>query len=276
MGLIGNRTILDRLPLSQVGGTLASDIRSVDNWHCRTQVNAKEAVPRGYYRGWILPQAPGGLSFYDLGATIQQSQLAGGLNGSSAILGTAILTSAAGLIMSAVAAIVGATNFNTNISGRLLASATLAGQGNISGSLGALANAIAAINATSTTAVDFTAKGGFGADIKSYSDLTPQGLANAVWNALASSFNESGTMGNKLNSASAAGDPWGAILPGAYADGEAGKILSQIQVLVDELHKVRGLNSATPSVITTSSITAGDIEVAITGDGINTSTFTRV
>lgn len=275
MGLIGNRTILDRLPLYQIGGTLASDIRSVQNWHCRTQADFAEAIPSGYTEGWLLPQVAGGMSVYSLGEVNSTTNLAGGLNATSAIIGESTMTSTAGLIVSAVAAILGSSNFNTDISGRLLASATLAGQGNISASLGALANAIAAINATSTTAVDFTAKGDFGADIKSYSDLSPQGLANAVWNALASSFNESGTMGNKLNSASAAGDPWGALLPGTYADGEAGKILSQIQVLVDELHKVRGLGSV-PSVITTNSITAGDIEIAITGDGVNSSTLTRV
>lgn len=46
-------------------------------------------------------------------------------------------------------------------------------------------------------------------------------------------------------------------------------------MLLDELHKVRGLDALNPSVITTSSIVSGDIEIAITGDGINTSTFTR-
>ena len=61
--------------------------------------------------------------------------------------------------------------------------------------------------------------------------LTPAQIASAVWKAVSSENNDSGTMGNKLNSASAAGDPWTAEMPGSYADGSAGSViyfLSQI------------------------------------------------
>lgn len=54
--------------------------------------------------------------------------------------------------------------------------------------------------------------------------LSPEGLARAVWSALATDYNVSGTMGYKLNSASAAGDPWTAD-PTAYAAGTAGASL---------------------------------------------------
>jgi hypothetical protein len=58
-----------------------------------------------------------------------------------------------------------------------------------------------------------------------YTELSPQSLAAAVWDALSTEFNVPGTMGNKLNSASAAGDPWTADLPGTYPEGSAGFIL---------------------------------------------------
>lgn len=64
-----------------------------------------------------------------------------------------------------------------------------------------------------------------------------------------SSDNDAGTMGNKMNSAASAGDPWSTLLPGSYGDGEAGKILAQIQTLVDELHKIQGLKSGDPMTI---------------------------
>ena len=41
-----------------------------------------------------------------------------------------------------------------------------------------------------------------------FTELSPEGLAAAVWNSLAANFNELGTMGNKLNTASSGGDPW--------------------------------------------------------------------
>ena len=64
MGLIGNRTLLDRLPLYQIGGTLASDIRSVQNWHCKENDDYLSSVPSGYFAGgaWILPQVAGDIA----------------------------------------------------------------------------------------------------------------------------------------------------------------------------------------------------------------------
>lgn len=50
-------------------------------------------------------------------------------------------------------------------------------------------------------------------------------LAAAVWNAVASAFNTAGSMGEQLNAASSAGDPWATALPGAYAAGQAGQIV---------------------------------------------------
>ena len=71
-----------------------------------------------------------------------------------------------------------------------------------------------------------------GADITSVGDLvTAQSCAQAVWNAIAAAYNTSGTMGNKMNSASAAGDPWTIELPGTYTDESAGAILSKLEKL---------------------------------------------
>jgi hypothetical protein len=62
--------------------------------------------------------------------------------------------------------------------------------------------------------------------------LSPQSLAAAVWQALSAEYNDAGTMGNKLNSAASAGDPWSTALPGSYGAGEAGYILGN-QVLTE-------------------------------------------
>jgi hypothetical protein len=74
--------------------------------------------------------------------------------------------------------------------------------------------------------------------------LTPTGIANAVWNAIAASLNASGSMGEKMNAAGAAGDPWLTELPGAYAAGSAGDIIGNqipaIKTLADFLSHIEG------------------------------------
>lgn len=50
-------------------------------------------------------------------------------------------------------------------------------------------------------------------------------VASAAWDATATSYNTAGTMGNKLNSAASAGDPWTTALPGSYTAGSAGYIV---------------------------------------------------
>lgn len=282
MGLIGNRVILDKLPVAQVGGLFSADIRTQQNWHVRENADQKSSIPNGYNAGgaWLLPQQPGGLSlFYSANgnSNVVFANVAGGLNGSSSIQGDGdIVFAQAGLIVSAVAAILATSNLSSSIRGVLTASATLAGQGNVVAALGALASAVAAITGNSPVSCSFRANGSMAATIKSFGDLSPEGLAAAVWNSLAASFNTAGTMGNKVNSAASAGDPWGTVLPASYVGSEAGNILAQIKTLITELHTLRGLDASNPSTATPSSIIAGDIEIAITGDGENSTTMTRV
>jgi hypothetical protein len=55
--------------------------------------------------------------------------------------------------------------------------------------------------------------------------LDAAGVAAAVWDAVASSYDDASSMGALLNDAGAAGDPWDTALPGAYTSGKAGYIL---------------------------------------------------
>jgi hypothetical protein len=49
------------------------------------------------------------------------------------------------------------------------------------------------------------ATGNLSGDITPFTELSPQNLAAAVWETIAADFNETGTMGNKLNLASSGG-----------------------------------------------------------------------
>ena len=52
--------------------------------------------------------------------------------------------------------------------------------------------------------------------------------------------------------------------------------LAELQLKVDELHKIGGLDPLNPATTTTIDIIAGDISIDITGDGETSTTFTRV
>lgn len=64
-------------------------------------------------------------------------------------------------------------------------------------------------------------------DITSETPLSPSALASAVWNSLAADFNVSGTMGNKLNGAGSAGDPWTTDLDSYTTPGTAGALMKK-------------------------------------------------
>jgi hypothetical protein len=53
------------------------------------------------------------------------------------------------------------------------------------------------------------------------------------------------------------------------------QILSTMNSLVDELHKLQGLDITNPLTVTQTQRTAGSIVQALTGDGLNTTTVTR-
>ena len=53
------------------------------------------------------------------------------------------------------------------------------------------------------------------------------------------------------------------------------QLLSTMNSLVDELHKLQGLDSTSPLTVTQSQRSAGSIVQALSGDGTNTTTVTR-
>lgn len=65
--------------------------------------------------------------------------------------------------------------------------------------------------------------------------LSPEGLANAVWSAPSVDNNEAGTMGEKLNDASAAGNPWSADLSANNTAGTFGWLVQKLLTLAQFL-----------------------------------------
>lgn len=205
------------------------------------------------------------------------TSLAKGLAAEASITASGdIVTANLSLIIQLAASLLGNCTVSASLVGKLEMAATLAASGDLTASLNLIAYCVSAITGTSSVTAGLRGETGLSADITSSSTLSPENLAAAVWNSIAASFNTAGTMGAKLNSAASAGDPWSTALPGSYASGEAGAILAKIQELVDELHKIQGLDSGNPMTVTPTSRDAGTISLQITGDGETSTTVTRI
>jgi len=186
-------------------------------------------LPSGYVdKGWMMPQKSGRISSRALGLTVNATATgAEGLGG----VGTSTISINASGLGGLIAGGVGTATLSITASGSIVA--TLGAVGESSFVIGAVADigALGGMVGTAPIHID--------ADMISYaighmvgtteeSGLTVNGIVNGVWNAIAANYNEPGTTGNKLNSASAAGDPWTADLPGSYPEGSAGFILGTL------------------------------------------------
>lgn len=232
--LIGNYSVLQKSPNRWLSGSSVSDNRANFNKSGQSknrffgyatvasQTN-KSALPNGYRStyAWQLALKAGGLASINnlIGdGEVTSGNLAGGLNAEALLSGSGVIFDAAlGLIASAVATLSGSGSISGDIVGKLEATADLAGSGDITGALGALADCVATLIGTGTLSSDVTAKAEMSADITPFTELSPEALAAAVWNAVATFFNTPGTMGEKLNDSGSASNPWATDIDGKTA-----------------------------------------------------------
>lgn len=200
--------------------------------------------------------------------------MAMGLAAESAITGSGDITSSLSLVIQLACDILASGDISASLVGKLEMAAALAGEGDLTSSLSLIAFVVSEVTGSGTVAGTFFGTASLAADITSSSTLSPESLAAAVWNSIAASFNTAGTMGNKMNSAASAGDPWSTTLPASYTGTQAGAILSEIERLVERLHRLGRLDPANPLTVTPTTMDAGDIHIDITGDGETSSTFT--
>jgi len=172
--------------------------------------------------------------------------------------------------------IIGTSDLTSSIIGNWNMIASVGGSGSLAADIEAVGNIISDLISSGTISLTSGAiPGDLSAIIESCSDLSPESLASAVWSALQTSINNPGTAGAALLAAGSAGDPWSTILPASYTGTQAGAILDRIQTLIDELHKIQGLDINNPMTVTHNSRTAGSIDLQITGDGVTTTTVSR-
>ena len=86
--------------------------------------------------------------------------------------------------------------------------------------------------------------------------LTPTGIANAVWAALASTHNAAGTMGEKLNDAGSAANPWTEIIEDSMSAAEVLRVIAaalagEVSGAGSGTETFKGLDGATNRIIST-------------------------
>lgn len=238
--LIGNYSVLAKHPGRDTGGGAIGLGMNRGDFNKTSQMrgvftNAKRERPSGIpdgYRppyGWMLPLKNGGMAAHTTiraSGTISASNLAGGLNAVAALTGTGDITNAnLGLIVSLVASLAGTGNLTAaNLNAAAALAASLTGAGDLTAAnIGALANLVAGLLGLGDVTGTMRADGHMAADITVTGDLlTSANVAASVWSALATANDDPGTMGEKVNNAASAGDPWGTAVPGSYVAGTAG------------------------------------------------------
>jgi hypothetical protein len=212
-GQIGNQ-----YPFRYFGGLQATSRQqfgrtALRNWFIGEHApDKKSGFPDGTLApgSWVLPQNAGAMASRNningTGTTI--SAITGVVNGQASLTGSGGITSAtAQLVISMVATLTGAgTIAAADLRGYLNAVANLTGSSSVTAAIGALAWASAAVSGSgSISSATPYATGMLAATIRGYSDLTPEGIRDQVWNAVLANFQESGSAGKALSTASSGG-----------------------------------------------------------------------
>ena len=238
MALIGNYSVLNKSCGFTLGGSTVSDTRanfSKSSANRNRHLGGYEqfnSTPSGYVAPhcWVLAKIGGGMATFRTiqgSGTISFGNLAGGLNAVAPLTGSGTISNAAlALIVSAVAALTGSGTLTASILGKLEAVADLAGSGDLAGALGALADMEADLTGTGALDAVLSALGGLSADITvTGSGLTTANVGEAVWAAVAALNNTPGTMGEKLNDAGSAGNPWATVIESGMTAEEILRVL---------------------------------------------------
>ena len=162
-------------------------------------------------------------------------------------------------VVQAIVAWSGSSAFSADLAGLSLMLASFTGSGTITlAALGRFAMLVALSGSgdldatafgTAHPSVALTGSGDLDALIRAFGDmsvdivvtgagLSTQSIANAVWAAVASANNDAGTMGEKLNDAGSAGNPWNTLI-------EAGLTAEQLLRIIAAA--VAGASSGAPN-----------------------------
>lgn len=199
-------------------------------------IDDKSGVPNGYNMGaLLLPLKAGGMSSYNFAQLVISSTNADAKLG-RALAGTSTMTLAVvnadldqiiAMIANGAATI---TVTAANLSAGVLIIATSSGQLSVNlAQLGGIIPTSATSSMTISPTVVMTALANMVAEAGGPTELSPEGLAQAVWSALIADYAaEAGTTGEALANAGSAGNPWDAVTAANNDPGTFGEYVQKL------------------------------------------------
>jgi len=241
------------IPFTQFGGVSMSsefpNFNGEENWPTifmgEGGFTDQTSMPDGNYPPvtWKMPLKAGAISARNklIGSSTFTASGNLGYQILASLSGSGTISNALGtLIIDLVASITGSgTISNADMQAFLFALADLTGSGDITDAdLEGIGELIAALEGAGVLVSTLTGEGELGASITAYGALTPEGIRDAIWGAAASSYNVSGTMGAKLNSAASGGVDYNALAEAVWdaevsgrTSVQAGNILEKAKLI---------------------------------------------
>lgn len=184
---------------------------------------------------WLMSIKGGGLAAFNGvgGAGDLAANLALGKDLTASLTGSGAISAASlSLIVAVASSLSGSSSLTASMRGAVQLAADLAGQGDISAALGLIAWCAADLSgAGSLDGSNLTGLASLAAELLSYGELTPEGLRDAVWKAAAASFNDTGTMGAKVNSAASGGVDLNALADAVWDHADAISVATKLALL---------------------------------------------
>jgi hypothetical protein len=236
--LLGNGHVYNKAPGRSLGGGIQAGSRGAwynqgarRNAYTSATYSRLSAIPnnlRPPYT-WVIPSQAGGIGSRHELEGLGDATAAGamGVNAEAAIDSAALLAALGELVVTGDAQISGGSDFVGSILAAIAAAATVEGLSELGASIDALGHSAATMAGLGAVSATLTAIGTLGAAITTITPLSPEGLASSLWGAVASDYNEPGSLGEKINAAGSAADPWGAELE-SYNAGTAGAQLKKV------------------------------------------------
>lgn len=220
MALIGNYSLVNRVPSRMIGAS--SSLMTAVNYSPHSSLKNRlsafgqlSGTPYGYLApmSWVLPNKPGAMRVIANATSVGAATGAAGrgieASGSSTSVGSVL----AGAIVPIVADSTSTSTGSVTMAGAaaIVADGTSTSVGSVS--LGGIINILDASGAASSSgACNLTALGWIDASAGGPTPLSPEGLANAVLDALLADHTDPGTVGEALNNVGASSNPWSADL----------------------------------------------------------------
>ena len=285
MGLLGNgfrQNLTGRISVATTAldGCMASAIPASSNLAAFRRnmligegiINTKASVPQGARPpiAWLMAKEGGGISSYRRGGVAIDATAEGekGLPRTASATITLTGTAAGGLIVGAT----GTATLTVGGSAAIVATLNGAGTATITINGAAVMGALASLVGAGTVTIDGSAEAmglGYMTGTTEEAGMTPSGIARAVWAAILADYADTGNAAAALATASSGGVDYGTL-----ADAVRTELGVELAAVL-EVWRRHGLDIAAPLTQTASAVTAGSIDLAITGDPETSVTVTR-